>query len=113
MKSANSPSATGGLNQDLDNKVINFAQRPEINLGNEQLDKVASDIWDIRYRFQKKLIEKSPEEDKSSKSKNKRGKGKKNNATMSAGKKSMNDSVIENSADGITGLSGGDENPLY
>jgi hypothetical protein len=32
---------------------------------------------------------------------------------MSAGKKSMNDSVIENSADGITGLSGGDENPLY
>jgi hypothetical protein len=26
---------------------------------------------------------------------------------------SLNDSVIENSADGITGLSGGDENPLY
>ena len=51
MKSANSPSATGGLNQDLDNKVINQIQRPEFNLGNEKLDKVASDIWDIRYKF--------------------------------------------------------------
>ena len=107
MKSANSPSATGGLNQDLDNKVINFAQRPEFNLGNE----FCQNNETIPEGFQ--LIEKSPEEDKSSKSKNKRGKGKKNNATMSAGKKSMNDSVIENSADGITGLSGGDENPLY
>lgn len=92
MKSANSPSATGGLNQDLDNKVINQIQRPEFNLGNEKLDKVASDIWDIRYKFQRKLIEKSPEEDKSSKSKNKRGKNKKKDASLSAGKKSMNDS---------------------
>lgn len=71
-------------------KLMEVFQKEEVDLGNEMFNEMASDIRFARERLGRRILEKSPEDDRSNKSIKKKGKKKDISSTNRA---SIHDSV--------------------
>ena len=76
----------------------------EVALGGERLNEIVRGINRGRLQIAQRIVEKSPDDDKSNKSKRKRKQSRVQGASMSQGRKSINDSQIDMSAGGISGI---------
>lgn len=72
--------------------------KPVFEYGNERFNTISEEIWDARDRLHKKTIELMPPVDDKSSKKSKKKKKAAKNLELSAGRKSVNESVIDMSA---------------